>query len=132
MRHKPCLTAEDVRHIAAACRSEATALQLAVTVAITDDAGHLLHLQRLEAKTHTVDVAIGKARAAALMRNSTAWLEQRVKENPAMAALGFMAIQGGLPLMVGSDCVGAIGVSGAKSDQDEQIASAGCAALPKD
>lgn len=132
MRHKPCLTAEDVRHIAAACRSEATALQLAVTVAITDDSGHLLHLQRLEAKTHTVDVAIGKARAAALMRNSTAWLEQRVKENPAMAALGFMAIQGGLPLMVGRDCVGAIGVSGAKSDQDEQIASAGRAALSKE
>lgn len=129
MRRKPCLTTEDVRHIAAACRAEASTLQLAVTVAITDDSGHLMYLHRLDAKTHTVDVAVGKARAAALMRNSTAWLEQRVKENVAMAALGFMAIQGGLPLMIGGDCVGAIGVSGAKSEQDEQIASAGRAAL---
>jgi glc operon protein GlcG len=129
MRTKPCLTAEDVRDIAAACRAEAENLKLAVTVAISDDGGHLLYLERLDAKTHTVEVAIGKARAAALMRNSTGWLEQRVKENPAMAALGFMAIQGGLPLLVGSDCVGAVGVSGAKSEQDEQVASAGRAKL---
>jgi glc operon protein GlcG len=46
-----------------------------------------------------------------------------------MASLGFMAIQGGLPLLVGGDCVGAVGVSGAKSDQDEQVASAGLARL---
>jgi glc operon protein GlcG len=129
MRSKPCLTAEDVRDIAAACRAEAECLKLAVTVAITDDGGHLLYLERLDAKAHTVEVAIGKARAAALMRNSTAWLEQRVRENPAMASLGFMAIQGGLPLLVGGDCVGAVGVSGAKSEQDEQVASAGLARL---
>jgi uncharacterized protein GlcG (DUF336 family) len=78
----------------------------------------------------SAEVAIGKARTSALTRQPTKFWEERVKERPAFA--GFPAgllIQGAVPVRHGDDVVGAIGVSGVQSAQDEQIAQAGAAAL---
>lgn len=129
MRNRPALTAADVLVIAGACRAEAASLGLAVTICIVDDGGHLLHLERLDARPSTVDVAIGKARTSALMRIPTAAFEARVRENPHFTKLDAMPLQGGLPLFYAREPVGAIGVSGAMPAQDEAIAQAGCEAL---
>lgn len=129
MRQKPCLSHDDVRKVADACRREAAALGLAVTIAIADDGGHLLYLERIEARVSTVAVAIGKARTSALMRGPSGNLEARIASTPALLALDAMPLQGGVPLLYAGECVGAIGISGGTGAQDEQIAAAGCLAL---
>lgn len=131
MRTKPCLTAKDVGRIVAACREVAAAQSWAVTIVVTDDAGRPMHLERLDARASTVDVALGKARTAALMCMPTADLEKRVLAVPTLMALDAMPLRGGLPLQVGADFVGAIGVSGVTAEQDEQVAAAGVAMLAR-
>jgi glc operon protein GlcG len=102
-----------------------------VTIAIVDDAAAPLLLERLDgAGPTTPEVALGKARTAALTRQPTRVWEERVKERPAF--LNFpagLAITGAVPIMAQTECVGAIGVSGVQSQDDEKIASAGVAAL---
>jgi glc operon protein GlcG len=129
MRSKFCLTAADARLIAAACRAEAERAGWLVTIAIVDDGGHLLHLERLDAKVPTIAVATGKARTAALTHAPSAALANRIKDNPALLALDAMPLQGGVPVIHAGQCVGGIGVSGVLAAQDEQVANAGCAAL---
>jgi glc operon protein GlcG len=129
MKTKRILEVADVRQIAEACRNEAARQQIAVTVAIVDDGGHLLHLERLEARPSTVDAALRKGRTAALMRAPTSRLARRIAENPQFMALDAMPIGGGVPLIVDGDCVGAIGVSGGTAEQDEAIATAACACI---
>lgn len=129
MRTKPCLTHDDVQRIASAAREAAVAEKLAVSIAIVDDGGHLLSFERLDARPSTITVATGKARTSALMRGPSGALESRIPNQPALLALDAMPLQGGLPLMVDGDCVGAIGVSGGTGEQDERVASAGCRSL---
>jgi glc operon protein GlcG len=100
-----------------------------MSIAIVDDGGHLLSFERLDARASTITVATGKARTSALMRGPSGALESRIASQPALLALDAMPLQGGLPLMVDGDCVGAIGVSGGTGEQDERVASAGCRAL---
>lgn len=129
MRTKTCLTAADARLIAAACRAEAERQGWAVTIAIVDDGGHLLHLERLDAKVTTIAVATGKARTAALTRMPSSAMADRVKANPAFLALDAMPIQGGLPLVHAGEFIGGVGVSGVTAEQDEEVSRAGCRAL---
>ena len=131
MRNKPVLTASDVQQMAAACRAEAEKNKWNVTVAIVDDAGFLLYLERLDgAGPMTAEVAAAKARTAAVTRRPTKMWEELVKDRPAMMKFpDNLPIQGGVPIMAQGECVGAIGVSGVQSQQDEQVASAGIAAL---
>ena len=131
MRNKPALTASDVQQMASACRAEAEKNKWNVTVAIVDDAGFLLYLERLDgAGPMTAEVAAAKARTAAVTRRSTKLWEDLVKDRPVMMKFpDNMPIQGGVPIMAQGECVGAIGVSGVQSQQDEQVASAGIAAL---
>jgi uncharacterized protein GlcG (DUF336 family) len=131
MRNKPALTAADVHKMMAACRDEAAKNKWNVTIAVVDDAGFLLHLERLDgAGPMTAEVAASKARTAAVTRRPTKVWEDLVKERPAMLKFPEnLPIQGGVPIMYQGDCVGAIGVSGVQSHQDEQIANAGVAAL---
>ena len=100
-------------------------------VTLADDAAVPLLLERLDgAGPTTAEVALGKARTAALTRQPTKLWEERVKERPAF--LNFpagLAIWGGVPIIYQGECVGAIGVSGVQSQDDEKIASAGVAAL---
>ena len=130
MRMKHCLTTTDVRLRADAGRAEIEANDWAMTLAIVDDGGHLLHLERLDrARTTTIDVATGKARTAAFSRSPTRLMEARLKENPALFFLNAMPMQGGMPILHAGECVGGIGISGGTGQQDEQVADAGLAAF---
>jgi glc operon protein GlcG len=131
MRSKPCLTSVDVKKMLAACIAEAERNKWNVAVAIVDDAGLLLGFERMDGAPSIASTAApDKARTAALTGQPTKSWEDRVKERPAFVTFGVgLLIQGGLPLIHDGECVGAIGVSGVSSAQDEQIARAGVAAL---
>lgn len=131
MRMKPALTASDVERIAAACKAEAARNRWSVTIAIVDDAGMLLYLERMDgAGPVTAEIAAGKARTAAITRRPTKAWEDRLKDRIAFLKVpDLMPIQGGVPIVHEGECVGAIGVSGVQSHEDEQIANAGAAAL---
>lgn len=131
MRNKPCLTSADVLKMAAACKAEAAKNKWNVTIAITDDAGVLLYLERMDgAGLSTAEVATAKARTSALTRRPSKFWEERLKERPGFVNFpGVLHVQGGLPAMYQGECVGAIGVSGVQSHEDELIAQAGLATL---
>jgi glc operon protein GlcG len=131
MRNKPSLTSADARKMMAACLAEAQKQKWNVTIAIVDDAGYPLLVERMDGcGPISAEVAIGKARTSAITRRPTKFWEERVKERPAFLTFpGDVMFQGGLPLMHQGECVGAIGVSGVQSHEDEQIAQAGAAAL---
>jgi uncharacterized protein GlcG (DUF336 family) len=133
MRSKQTLTLSDVRKIAIGAEAEAIANKWAVTIAIVDDGGNLLWLQRLDgAAPVSASIAPSKARTSALGQRETKVYED-VINNGRYSFLSAPNIdgmlEGGVPIMVGSDCVGAVGVSGVKSTEDAQIAKAGIAAL---
>ena len=133
MNTKPCLALDDVKRIAAAAEAEALRNAWAVTIAVVDDGGHLLWLQRLDgAAPVSSHIAPAKARTAALGRRESRIYEEMIN-NGRVSFLSAPAIEGllegGVPIMVGGDCVGAVGVSGVKSAEDAQIAKAGIASL---
>lgn len=133
MRTKQALTLDDVKKIAAAAEAEALAHKWAVSIAIVDEGGHLLWLQRLDgAPVTSAMIGPSKARTAALGQRETKIYEDVINNGrysflsaPDLDGL----LEGGVPIMVGGDCVGAVGVSGVKSNEDAQIAKAGIAAL---
>jgi len=131
VRNKMCLTAADAQKIVAACKVEAAKNKWNVSIAVVDDGGFLVHLERVDgAVGQSAAVATAKAQTAAATRSPTKALEDLVKERPAMVAFpGRLAVQGGLPIMHQGECVGAVGVSGVKSPEDEQIAAAGLRAI---
>jgi glc operon protein GlcG len=131
MRSKLCLTSADAHRMMAACKTEAERNKWQVSIAIVDDAGFLLLLERMEgAGPTTPEVAHGKARTAALTKQPTRLWEERVKERPAFLNYpAGLSIWGGVPITYENECVGAIGVSGVQSQDDEKIAIAGIAAL---
>jgi glc operon protein GlcG len=131
MRQKPSLTAADAERIVAAALKLAAARQWRVSVAIVDEAGYLLRLERNDgAGLQSPEVATMKAKTAALSRAPTKKFEDTVRERPGMLRFpDRLPLQGGLPLMHAGECVGGIGVSGVQSHEDEEIAAAGVAAL---
>jgi uncharacterized protein GlcG (DUF336 family) len=131
VKTKPCLTLEDCKKIGAACEAEARKNKWNVAIAILDDGGHPLWLERMDGATPAnVEIAIGKARTAAVTRRTTKTWEDRIAGGRlAMLGMPVLPVQGGVPIMVQNECVGAVGVSGVQSHEDEQIANAGIAAL---
>ena len=131
MRSKMCLTSDDAAKIVTAAKAEARKNNWNVTIAVVDDGGFLLHLERLDgAPAQSATIATAKAWTAAATRTPTKALEDIVKERPATAAFpGRVAVQGGLPILHQGECVGGVGVSGVKSHEDEQVAKAGLQAL---
>ena len=131
MRTKPCLTSADVKKILAASEAKAEENKWAVSIAVVDDGGYLLGFARADsAAAVTAEVAIGKARASALTRRPSKFFEDFIKERPAFLTFpGGLLIQGAVPVMHQSECVGAVGVSGVQSQQDEEVALAGAKAL---
>ena len=133
MISKPVLTSEDVKRMTAAAEAEALKNAWAVTIAIVDDGGHLLALQRLDgAAPISAHIAPAKARTAALGRRESRIYEEMINQGrvsflSAPELVGML--EGGVPVMVDGQCVGAVGVSGVKSTEDAQIARAGIAAL---
>jgi glc operon protein GlcG len=131
MRTKPALTSTDVKKILAAYEAEAAKNKWAVAISIVDDGGFLLGFQRMDgAPPISAEVSMGKARTSAMTKRPSKFFEDRVKERPAFASFpAGILIQGGLPLIHDNECVGAIGVSGVQSHEDEQVAHAGVSAL---
>ena len=133
MKTKHFLTLDDARRIAAAAEAEAAANGWAVTFAIVDDGGHLLWLQRGDgAAPISAMIAPAKARTAALGRRESKVYEDMINQGRA----SFLSaptlegmLEGGVPVLVDGQCIGAVGVSGVKSAEDAQIARAGIAAL---
>lgn len=133
MKTKSFLELSDIKAIAAAAEAEALKHGWAVTIAITDDGGHLLALQRLDgAAPLSAHIAPAKARTAALGRRESRVYEEMVNGGrtsflsaPAIEGL----LEGGVPIVKDGHVIGAVGVSGVKSNEDAQIAKAGIAAL---
>jgi len=131
MRTKPTLTLSDVKRLLAACEAEATKHKWAVAISIVDEGGFLLGFQRMDGTPPiSGEVSMGKARTSAMTKRPSKFFEDRVKERPAFVHFpAGILIQGGVPLIHQNECVGAIGVSGVQSHEDEQVAQAGAAAL---
>jgi len=131
MKTKPCLTLDDCKKMIAACEAEARKNNWNVAIAILDDGGHLLALQRLDgASPANAEIATRKGRTAAISRRSTKMWEDRIKDGRlSMLKMPVLPVQGGIPVMYQGECVGGIGVSGVQSHEDEQIAQAGANAL---
>ena len=133
MNTKPYLSLDDVKRVAAAAEAEARTNKWVVTIAIVDDGGHLLWLQRLDgAAPISAHIAPAKARTAALGRRESKVYEDMINQGrtsflsvPAVEGL----LEGGVPILVDGHCLGAVGVSGVKSNEDAQICKAGIAAL---
>ena len=132
MKHKPVLTRDDVARILEHARAEALTNQWAVTIAIVDDGGHPLALERLDgAAPVSAYIATEKARTSALGRRASADYEEMIKagRNAFLSAPLTAMLEGGVPIVVEGHVVGAVGVSGVKSNQDAQVASVGIASL---
>jgi glc operon protein GlcG len=132
MRSKPSLTIADAHKMMAACLAEAQKNKWPVTIAIVDDAGYPLLLERMDGcGPFSAEVAVAKARTSAVTKRPTKFFEDRIKERPAFVTFPTPGVmfQGGLPLVHQNECVGAIGVSGVQSHEDEQVAQAGVTAL---
>ncbi len=131
MKTKSVLTLADVKKISAAAEAEAIKNNWVVAIAIYDDGAHPLSLTRMDGATlFNVDVAMEKARTAAMARRSTKILEDRIAAGRlSMLSMPMLPVQGGLPIMSGDECLGSVGVSGVQSHEDEQIAKAGIDAL---
>lgn len=126
------LTLEAAKTIAIAAEKEALQNDWPVVIAIVDEGGHLLYLQRLDnTQFGSVDVAIQKARSAIAFRRPTKVLEEQINQGHLryLGLPGAIPIEGGLPILVKDQFLGAIGVSGVRSHQDAQIAQAGINAL---
>lgn len=128
------LTLEAARTAAAAAEAEALKRGATVVIAVVDDGGHLVLLERLnDTQVASVEVGIGKARTAAIFRRPSKVFEDQVRDGrvAALALPGATPLQGGVPLVVGGHVVGAIGVSGNTPQEDEDIAKAGATALER-
>jgi uncharacterized protein GlcG (DUF336 family) len=131
MKSRPSLTLDDCRKISVAAEAEARKNNWNVCIAILDDGGHLLHLVRMDGATPAnARIAQEKGRTAAETRRSTATWQERVAKRPELLRMPEVTpVQGGLPIVAEGVCVGAVGVSGVQSHEDEQIAAAGIKAL---
>lgn len=133
MQSKQVLTLDDVKKIAAAAETEASLNKWCVTIAIVDDGGHMLWLQRMDgAAPISAHIAPAKAKTAALGRRESKVYEDIINNGrysfmtaPTLEGM----LEGGVPIMINGQCLGAVGVSGVKSTEDVQIAQAGIATL---
>ena len=130
---KRILTLDGAKRVAAAAEADARRRGLPVVIAVVDDAGELLLVERLDStQVGSIKVGIGKARTAAQFRRPTRFFEEQVKNGRivTLALDDFTPLQGGVPILAGGQFVGAIGVSGDSPHVDEEIAAAGAAAIP--
>ena len=133
MKSKPSLELADLKAIAAAAEAEALKNHWAVSIAIVDDGGHLLWLQRLDgAAPISAHIAPAKAHTAAVGRRESKVYEDMINGGrssflsaPQLRGM----LEGGVPIVKDGQVLGAVGVSGVKSPEDVQIARAGIAAL---
>lgn len=130
MRTKLALSGKEVHAMVAACKDAAAGLGVEGTIAIVDEGGQLLYLERPDGQgPGSVEMAVGKARTAAIRERPSAALEERVKDRPGFLTYpNVIAVRGGVPLFYEGHCVGGIGVSGI-GENDETVAQAGAEIL---
>jgi glc operon protein GlcG len=130
---KKALSLEAARKMVRAAEAEAERNHWRGVIAVVDDGGWLIVLERIShaAMTASVELAAGKARSAALFEKPTQALEQAIDQGryAAITARGFIEMQGGLPVVVDGEVIGGIGASFATPEEDEQVAKAGLAGL---
>ncbi len=133
MQTKPVLTRDDAARILRAAEDEAARHGWAVSLAVCDDGGHLLAFVRLPgANPASASIAPAKAQTAALLKRETQAVEAMINQGRTafLSAPGMHGmLEGGVPILVDGQCVGAVGVSGVQPAQDAQVAKAGVAAL---
>jgi len=126
------LEADEVQAALEAARAEAVKNGWIVSIAVVDDGGHPLGFLRLtDAAPLTAQIAFGKARTSALSRRESKFYEEVIKNGRTafLSVSDLTTLEGGVPVIADGQCVGAIGVSGVRSDQDAQIANAGVQAI---
>jgi len=132
MQHKAVLSQSEVSQIIQAARSEAQQQGWAVAIAVVDDGGHPLALERLDGCAPIgAYIATEKARSAAIGRRETKGYEDMVNggRTAFVSAPLLTSLEGGVPVLVDGQVIGAVGVSGVKAEQDAQVAKAGIAVL---
>lgn len=132
MKTKHTLTHEDCQKMLAASEAEAKANNWAVCISIVDDGGHLLSFQRLDGCAQaSIAISQAKAYSAAIRRRPTKSDEDMIAggRTAALSMPGIIFLEGGVPIIVEGDVIGAVGVSGVKSSDDAKIAEAGIRAL---
>ncbi|MEP9320604.1 heme-binding protein [Pseudomonas sp. LABIM340] len=132
MLSKAVLTQQEVGRILAAARTEAQRNHWAVSIVVVDDGGHPLALERLDGcAPASAYIATEKARSAALGRRETKGYEDMVNggRTAFVTAPLITSLEGGVPVVLDGQVIGAVGVSGVKAGEDAQVASAGAAAL---
>ena len=119
--------AAGAKKIAAGVLAECAKNQWNVAVAVVDNHGFLVYFERMNnTQTGSVEIAVGKAKSAAMYRRPTRAFMDAINKAPATLSLpGVFASPGGMPIMVGGNVVGGVGVSGVTGDQDEQCSKAG-------
>ena len=130
---KKALTLVAAKKMAAAAEAEAVKNNWRMVIAVVDDGGYLIYLQRTdETQAGSVDVAVQKAKSAAMFRRPTKVFEDAVAggRNALLGLTGAVPIEGGVPIMLDGHLLGAVGVSGGSAPQDGQVAKAGVDALP--
>jgi uncharacterized protein GlcG (DUF336 family) len=125
------ITLEGAKKMMAAAEAEAKKNNWSVAIAILDAGGHLLMFQKLDGtQPGSVNVAIGKATTAFNFKRPTKMMEEVATSRPVFIAIdGIVPVQGGLPVIVDGQLLGAVGVSGVKSAEDEQVAQAALSVL---
>jgi len=132
MFQHPALSLEDAKRVAAAARAEAEKNGWAIVIAVVDDGGHLMYLERMDGTQKASSrIAEAKGRTAILFKRPTKAIEDNVLEGRTvmMGLPGAVPLEGGVPLLKDGQFVGGIGVSGVQSFQDGIVARAGAAAL---
>ncbi len=132
---KKGLTLAGARQVAAAASAEARKTNAGGGIAVVDDGGYLLYFERLDNTfPAAANISIAKARSAATFRKATSVFEEAIKNGRTslLANPELLPLQGGVPIVVDGQVVGAVGVAGANSaQQDEEIARVAAAALGK-
>jgi glc operon protein GlcG len=130
---KKALSLEAARKMVRAAEAEAERNHWRGVIAVVDDGGWVILLERMDhpAMTASVELAEGKARSAVLFKKPTQELEDAINHGryAAITARGFIEMQGGLPVVVDGEVIGGIGASFATPEEDEQVAKVGLAAL---
>lgn len=130
--NRKVLSLDEARQAMTAATEEARKYNWNVVIAVVDDAGFVLTLDRLDnTQRASIDIAVGKARTAALFRRPSGVLEEAIFKGRSafLSVEGHVFLEGGLPIVVDGEVIGAIGVSGVKSDQDVRVAQAGVDAV---
>ncbi len=129
---KPVLTLSAAKRAVEAAEKEAVRRGATVVIAVVDDGGQLILLERLDdTQVASVEVGIGKARTAAIFRRPSKVFEDQIRDGrvAALALPGATPLQGGIPIIIDGKVAGAIGVSGNTPQEDEEIAIAGASAI---